>query len=190
MPRQAIFIDRDGTLCRATGSITAVDQVSLEPGATAAVNRFNSHGRQVVVVTQQPGIAFGELDEDTLAEIHERLRLLLLEHDARLDGIYHCPHHPEGTVERYRRACNCRAPGPALFERARDEMGVELEGSFFLSRSAQALRAARACGITTVLIHDEAEPGTAPDLDHRVDSIDAAAELTLRDCAASAVPTS
>ena len=34
---------------------------------------------------------------------------------AVVDGYYYCPHHPEGTVERYRMVCRCRKPGPLLF---------------------------------------------------------------------------
>jgi D-glycero-D-manno-heptose 1,7-bisphosphate phosphatase len=188
MPRQAIFIDRDGVLCHSGGLIATVDPIRLESTAATAIRRLNTHGRQVVVVTQQPGIAFGELDEDTLAELHEKMRLLLLEQDARLDGIYHCPHHPEGTIERYGRDCRCRIPGTALFERARDEMGVALEASFFLSRSRDSLRAAKACGITTVLLGGDS--GGDPAIDRCVDSIDAAADWTLGSRAPSAVTTS
>ena len=157
MPRRAIFVDRDGTLCERNGLVADPEQLRLMPSAAAAVRRFNSRGWQVIVVTDQPGVAFGELDEDILADIHERLRGLLLEQGARLDGIYHCPHHPEGKVERYRRDCACRGPGIALFQRARDEMGIDLDDSLFVGRSAGALQAAAACGIKPADSMDAAE---------------------------------
>ena len=147
MPRRAIFVDRDGTLCESNGLVAAPEQLRLLPSAATAIRHFNNRGWQVIVVTDQPGVAFGELDEDTLADIHERLRVLLLEEGARLDGIYHCPHHPEGKLERYRRACACRGPGIALFERARDEMGIDLDNSFLVGGSSDAIQAAAACGI-------------------------------------------
>ena len=147
MSRRAIFVDRDGTLCERNGLVADPEQLRLMPSVAAVIRRFNNRGWQVIVVTDQPGVAFGELDEDTLADIHERLRLLLLDEGARLDGIYHCPHHPEGKLERYRRACSCRGPGIALFERARDEMGIDLDNSLFVGRSPDALEAAAACGI-------------------------------------------
>ncbi|NIL99570.1 MAG: HAD hydrolase-like protein [Acidobacteria bacterium] len=87
-----------------------------------------------------------------MADFHERLRGLLLEENARIDGIYHCPHHPEGEVERYRRACDCRRPGSGLFDRARDEMGIDLGRSFLLADSEAALRSAVAAGVQPILV--------------------------------------
>ncbi len=176
MPRRAIFFDRDGTLCEQDRSVAAREPLRPVPSAAAAIRRFNSHGWQVVVLTDQPGIAFGDFDEDALAETHEQLRLLLLAEGARLDGIYHCPHHPEGKIERYRRECDCRRPGTALFERARDEMGIDLANSFFFGGSADALRAAAACGLKAVRVHNGR------------DSLDDAAERALRGHAPSVVP--
>jgi D-glycero-D-manno-heptose 1,7-bisphosphate phosphatase len=152
MLRRAIFVDRDGTLSEKTGPVADPEHLRLLPRTAAAIRRINHSGWQVIVVTDQPGIAFDEFDENVLANVHDRLRLLLLEDGARLDGIYHCPHHPEGKVERYRRDCACRKPGIALFERARDEMGIVLNGSFFVGDSPHALQAAAACGMPSVLV--------------------------------------
>jgi len=178
MPRRAIFVDRDGTLCERNESVAAREPLRPVPSAAAAIRRFNNHGWQVVVVTDQPGIAFDDFDEDVLAETHEQLRLLLLEEGARVDGIYHCPHHPEGKIERYRRKCGCRRPGTALFERARDEMGIDLANSFFFGDSAEALRAADACGVKAVLVRNGQ------------DSLHDAAEWALQGHTPSVVPAS
>ena len=37
-----------------------------------------------------------------------------------LDGIYYCPHHPQGAVEEYRQTCDCRKPHPGMLISARD----------------------------------------------------------------------
>ncbi len=150
MRRRAIFVDQDGTLCEA--GVTDPARVRLRPGAGAAVRRLNADGWQVVVLCECPAIALGTLDEAALADFHERLRGLLLEENARIDGIYHCPHHPEGEVERYRRACDCRRPGSGLFDRARDEMGIDLGRSFLLADSEAALRSAVAAGVQPILV--------------------------------------
>ncbi len=197
MPRRAIFVDRDGTLTEKNGLVTDPEHLFLLPCAAAAIRRVNRSGWQVIVVTDQPGVAFDEFDEDVLADVHERLRLLLLEDGARLDGIYHCPHHPEGKVERYRRDCACRRPGVALFERARDEMGIALDGSFFIGDSPDALQAAAACGMPSVLVRTgqgrETEAALARiDVTPAcvVDTIEDAAEWALQQCAAPWAPVS
>lgn len=115
MPRRAIFVDRDGTLSEKNGLVADPEHLRLLPCSADAIRRINRSGWQVIVVTDQPGVAFGEFDEHVLADVHDQLRLLLLENGARLDGIYHCPHHPEGQVERYRRDCACRrCPAPRV----------------------------------------------------------------------------
>ena len=191
MSRRAVFVDRDGTLSGSGGgAVVHPEQLRLLPCAEAAVRRLNEAGWQVVVVTDEPAVAFGELDEGVLADLHERLRGMLLEEGARLDGIYHCPHHPDGCVERYARACDCRQPGCAMFERARDEMGVDLEGSFYVGDKFEGLLAAAACGVTPILIRSGTGRRTESSLDAAgpapacvVDTIEDAAAWVLRHAA-------
>ncbi len=158
MRRRAIFVDQDGALC--TGELAGSGPPQLAPGAADAVRRMNRAGWQVVVVCERPEIALGELDEDRLADFHERLRESLLAKDARIDGIYLCPHHPEGTVERLRRVCECRRPGIALYERARDEMGIDLTRSFFIGDSELALRSAIQAGLRPILVRTSTDRET------------------------------
>ena len=53
-------------------------------------------------------------DEDTtgltIAQIDGRLEEELALGGAFLDGIYYCPHHPQGVVEPYNVECDCRKP--------------------------------------------------------------------------------
>ena len=42
----------------------------------------------------------------------------------RLDGVYHCPHHPDGTVAPFNVACACRKPSPGMLLRAAAELRV------------------------------------------------------------------
>lgn len=196
MPRSAIFIDRDGALIEPAenGPTTTV---TLRPGARAAVRAINLAGKQAVVLTHQPAIARGELDEDLLAEIHERMRSALLEEEIRLDGIYHCPHDASGSVERYAIACACRPPAAGMLERARDEMGVALADSTLIGDRPEALCAANACGIGLVLLRTprgretEArlrELGISPA--HVADSIEAAVEWALQPRETAQAPAS
>jgi D-glycero-D-manno-heptose 1,7-bisphosphate phosphatase len=105
-----------------------------------------------VLATNQAGIARGVMDEARLDEVHDRLRELLASQGARLDGIYYCPHHPQGEVAEYRETCDCRKPRPGLLLRARDEMGIDLEASYLVGDHLRDIEAGRAVGATTVLV--------------------------------------
>ena len=159
-PGATVFLDRDGTINVPAPEgeyITAPEQVALLPGAAKAIRTLNELPASVVVVTNQRGIALGLMGEEDLARVNERLVELLAAEGARLDAIYHCPHE--------KGACECRKPGPAMFERAARELeGVELEGAVMVGDSALDVEAGRRLGMTTIRL-GEPEPGD-PMADH------------------------
>ncbi len=156
-----VFLDRDGVLNREAGLIGNPEGLVVLPGAGEAVALLNRLGLRCVVVTNQPVIARGLCDEETLARIHERLREEIAAAGGKLAAIYHCPHHPEthhdegGNVE-LRRACRCRKPSPGMIFKAMRELNVDLAGAVIVGDRATDIRAGRAAGIRTVLVGDEA----------------------------------
>jgi D-glycero-D-manno-heptose 1,7-bisphosphate phosphatase len=152
MGRRAIIMDRDGTVCDEVGYVNHIDRVRLLPRAAAAIRAANEAGFQTVVVTNQAGVARGYFEESLVEEVHERVRQLLAEEGARLDGIYYCPHHPEVGGPAYRRSCSCRKPSPGMLERARDEMGIDLHASYMVGDSVKDLEAGHRAGATKVLV--------------------------------------
>ena len=152
MGRRAIFMDRDGTVCDEVGYVNHVDRIRLLPRSAEAIRRANAAGFQTIVVTNQAGVARGYFDEDLIHEVHDEIRRRLAEHEARVDAIYYCPHHPEVGTAPYRQACDCRKPLPGMFHRARDEMGIDLERSYVVGDSMRDVEAGRRVGATTVLV--------------------------------------
>ncbi len=164
-PGATAFLDRDGTINEPAAAgeyILDPGEVRLLPGAAEAIARLNALPAKVVVVTNQRGIALGRMSETDLAAVNERLRELLAEGGAALDAIFHCPHGLD--------SCNCRKPGPGMFERAAREVeGVRLGGAAMIGDSALDVEAGRRLGLTTVRLGGSAagdpEPTReAPDL--------------------------
>lgn len=152
MKRRAVFMDRDGTILDEVGYVNHVDRVRLLARSAEAVRRVNEAGFQAVVVTNQAGVARGYFPEWLVEEVHERLRMLLAEQGARLDGIYYCPHHPEVGPEAYRLECACRKPAPGMLLRAAEEMGIELQTSYVVGDTVKDVEAGHRIGATTVLV--------------------------------------
>ena len=152
MGRPALLLDRDGTICEEVGYLREVDEVQLIPGSAEAIRQANRAGLRTIVATNQAGVAHDLFDEQRLAEIHDRMRALLAEEGARLDGIYYCPHHPEARLERYRLACPCRKPQSGLLVRAREELGIDLGRSFMIGDQTRDLLAGVAVGASPVLV--------------------------------------
>ena len=150
--RPAVFLDRDGTINEQMGYINHISRFHLLPGVAAAIRELNENRIPVVVVTNQSGLARGYFPEELLAAVHERMKELLTEHGAHVDGIYVCPHHPEAKREEYRLACDCRKPKPGLLLQAAREMGLDLAASFVVGDRWSDLKTAAACGAAPVLV--------------------------------------
>jgi len=125
-PETGVFLDRDDTLIRDKGYLNDPEQVEILPGTADAIRVLNQAGIPVIIITNQSGIARGLLDEDTLKAIHARLLTDLSDQGARIDAVYYCPHHPEGTREEYRLSCSGRKPEPGLLLMAADAFGLDL----------------------------------------------------------------
>lgn len=152
MKRRAILLDRDGTVCDEIGYLDDVERLRVLPGSARAIAALSAAGFQTVLVTNQSGVARGKFSESLVGEVHERLRALLAEQGARLDGVYYCPHHPRGEVQTYRQDCGCRKPRPGMLLRARDEMGIDLESSYVVGDHLRDVEAGLRVGATPILV--------------------------------------
>ncbi|MHC4226886.1 MAG: D-glycero-alpha-D-manno-heptose-1,7-bisphosphate 7-phosphatase, partial [Planctomycetota bacterium] len=152
MPDKAIFLDRDNTLVEDPGYISDPDQVKLLDGVAEALVELKALGYKLIVVTNQSAVARGIITEEVLAEIHERLRQLLIEKNAFLDGIYYCPYHPEGVVAKYRKKSEYRKPNPGMLLEAADDMDIDLGQSWCIGNNLSDVEAGLRAGCKTMLI--------------------------------------
>lgn len=132
MRREGVFLDRDDTIIKDMVYLDDPDKIHILPKVCDAVTTLNQRNIPVIVITNQSGIARGILDEERLAQIHLRMLSLLARHNARIDAIYYCPHHPEGTVPQYSHACSCRKPEPGLLIQAARDFSLDLESCYMI----------------------------------------------------------
>jgi D-glycero-D-manno-heptose 1,7-bisphosphate phosphatase len=69
-----------------------------------------------------------------------------------VDGYYYCPHHPEGTIARYRQVCDCRKPAPGLVRAAARDLDLDLPRSFVIGDKWLDVALAQNVGATGVLV--------------------------------------
>ena len=150
--KPAVFLDRDGTINEQMGYINHLSRFHLLPRAAAAIRLLNEADIPVVVVTNQSGLARGYFPAELLDQVHEQMRRLLARENARVDGIYTCPHHPEAKMASYREDCSCRKPKPGLFNQAAREMHLDLHRSYVVGDRWTDLKAAAACQATGILV--------------------------------------
>jgi D-glycero-D-manno-heptose 1,7-bisphosphate phosphatase len=111
-----VFLDRDGTLIEDTGYLGDPSAVRILPGAVEALRLLSGEGFLLAVVSNQAGLAKGKFTGPEMEAVHRRFVSAFAAEGVALDAVEYCVHHPEGSVEAYRRACGCRKPGTGLAE--------------------------------------------------------------------------
>jgi len=171
--RPTVFLDRDGTLLREVPYLADADRAELLPGVAEALAMLHQRGLQLIVVSNQSGVARGLLDEGRLLAIQQRIDALLAPSGTRIDAYYHCPHHPAVGVSPERRRCRCRKPLAGLLDRAAEDYGIDWERTVGVGDDLRDLQAFAARRIPSALVgtgkgrsarQQLAELGKEPDL--------------------------
>ena len=140
-----VFLDRDGTLNPDPGYVRSPDQFELLPGVSQALARLKQAGAQLIVVTNQSGIARGLLSVGDLDRVHGKMRQLLDAAGVSLDAIYVCPHHPD-------EGCSCRKPETGMINQAVRERQVDLSRSYVIGDHARDMQLAKRIGSKSLLV--------------------------------------
>lgn len=150
--KRAVFLDKDGTLIENVPYNVDRTRIRLRPGAVDALLLLQGLGYELILVSNQPGVALGRFPPGALRAVEEHLNDLFLAHGFKLSACYWCPHHPEGTVPDYALTCTCRKPMPGLLQVAAAEHGLDLARSWLVGDILDDVEAGRRAGCRTVLL--------------------------------------
>lgn len=163
-PIPAVFLDRDGTLVHARHYPSRPQDLCLYDGIGPALHELQQAGLRLVLITNQSGLARGYFTEQDLTRMHDYLAGELARWDVYLDGIYVCPHHPDGAVPHLAVYCDCRKPQPGLIQRAAADLGLDPTRSWFVGDILDDMEAGKRAGCRTILVDlgTESLPGEGP----------------------------
>lgn len=158
--RRAVFLDRDGTINKLVyykdhgivDSPFLPSQMRLIPGAARAIRLLGKKGFLLVLVSNQPGVAKGNMGRKAFAAIEKELDRLLAKEGASLDAKYYCQHHPQAKLAAYRKKCGCRKPMPGMLIAAARRHGIGLKRSYMVGDGINDMKAGRKAGCKTVFI--------------------------------------
>ncbi|HDL1260364.1 TPA: D-glycero-beta-D-manno-heptose 1,7-bisphosphate 7-phosphatase [Mannheimia haemolytica] len=152
MGKKAIFLDRDGTINIDHGYVHQIDDFQFIDGVGKALKQLQDKGYLLVLVTNQSGIARGYFSEAQFMQLTEWMDWSLDEdYGVVLDGIYYCPHHPEGKGE-YRKDCDCRKPKAGMFTQAIQDLNIDPSQSYMVGDKLEDILAAEAAGVKTKVL--------------------------------------
>ena len=150
--KRAVFLDRDGVITEEVGYLGDVSQLRFIPDSVKALHLFNQAELKVIIITNQSGVARGYFSEGVISEIHQEMNKQLSAEKAFIDAVYYCPHHPEGTVERYAIQCDCRKPGVGMIRQAAEEHGIDPRHSYLVGDKLSDVECAQRAGMRGILV--------------------------------------
>lgn len=151
-PGRAIFIDKDGTLIKDNPYNVDPSKIEFYPEVWEALHLIARRGFLLIVVSNQPGVAKGYFGEVELENLISSFRRTFSEQGLPLSGFYYCPHHPEGVVDGYSIACQCRKPNPGLIFRAARRFNIELDKSWMIGDILNDVEAGNRAGCRTIML--------------------------------------
>ncbi len=149
--KQAVFLDRDGTINIEKDYLFRPEEFEFTPGAVEAIRLLNRSGYLVIVVTNQSGVARGYYTEEDVVKLHSHIDELLQSGGARVDAWYYCPHHPAGGGP-YNQECDCRKPFPGMLRQAAADHGIDLSRSWMVGDKSADMDAGLSAGCKPVLV--------------------------------------
>lgn len=149
---KAVFLDKDGTLVEDVPYNVNPDKIRLCAGALEAVQILAAAGYQILIITNQSGIARGYFSETALIPVENYLRQVLATVDVSLAGFYYCPHHPQGVITEFAINCDCRKPSSGLIKKAAKENRINLQQSWMIGDILNDVEAGNIAGCRTILI--------------------------------------
>lgn len=151
--KKAVFLDRDGVITADPPHYAhRLDQLILIPGSAEAILRLNEENFQVIVITNQSGVARGYYQEADVKSFNDGMSSLLAKEGAHLDAIYYCPHHPDAVMEQYRKNCTCRKPKPGMILAAAKCYSIDCSKSFVVGDKWSDIEAGHSAGCKTVIV--------------------------------------
>lgn len=140
------LLDRDGTLIVEKNYLRWPGDLELLPHAIEGLKLLHAQGFELIVITNQSGIARGLVTVEQVEAIHAELTIRLAAEGVSIKGIYYCPHQPGDD-------CDCRKPRTGLAERAASEHGFKLTECVVIGDKASDIELGRRIGAgSTILV--------------------------------------
>ncbi len=144
--RRAIFIDRDGVICRNRNDhVKDWEEFVFLPGVLEAMSRLAELDLSIVVITNQAAINRGIVSVEAVEDIHSRMVQAIEAAGGRVDRVIYCPHRPDEH-------CACRKPRPGMLLMAAQDLGLDLSQSYLIGDAETDMQAGRAVGAHRYLV--------------------------------------
>ena len=136
------FLDRDGVINKEVKYLYRIEDFEYTECCIEGLHALQELGFQIVIVTNQAGIARGYYTEDDYRKLTAWYLSDLRKEGIKILDVFHCPHHPEGAVQPYVGECDCRKPSAGMFQMANEKYNIEKAHSIMVGDKVSDVKAA------------------------------------------------
>lgn len=147
-----IFLDRDGTMNEEVHYLHKPEDLHILSGVAEALKLLRDAGFQIVVVTNQAGVARGYYTCQDVETLHQYLNEQLKKEGAWVDHFFYCPHHPVHGIGDYKIECDCRKPGTGMFVMAEQYYQIDKSNSYMIGDKLLDVEAGNQYGVKSILV--------------------------------------
>ena len=145
MAIKTIFLDRDGVVNKEINYLYKIDDFEFIEGIFDACLYFQNLGYEIIIVTNQSGIARRYYNESDYKIITKWMLAQFRDRGITILDTYHCPHGPKST-------CECRKPKPGMFFEAKKKHNTDMKNSWMIGDKEVDIKAANAAGIKNTIL--------------------------------------
>lgn len=144
---KTVFLDRDGVLNLDKGYIRHWSDFIFLPGTINGLINLIRSSFQIIIVTNQSGIARGFITEYEYLSLERKIETYLREKGIPITATYFCPHHIEGSIQELSFRCDCRKPLPGMLFKAASDFDINFSEAIMIGDKISDMQAAEAAGI-------------------------------------------
>lgn len=144
---KALFVDRDGVINKEKDYVYRVGDFEFIDGVIEALKKAAVLGYQIIVISNQAGIARGYYSEEDFHRITDWMRGEFRKKGVEITDVYYDPTHPEYGIGKYRRVSARRKPAPGMILDAVRDHRIDLQQSALVGDKLTDIEAGRRAGV-------------------------------------------
>jgi len=173
---KTVFLDRDGVINVDTGHPHIIAEIQFVDGIFDLCTAARNLGYQIIIVTNQAGIAKGHYTEEQFFRVMDWMIGQFRQRGIKILDYYFCPHHVDGLGV-YKKDCNHRKPEPGMILTACARHDIDLENSIIIGDKYSDMEAGRRAGIGTKFLF-KSKPDDGSEVKNDIKNVTKLSEIT------------
>jgi D-glycero-D-manno-heptose 1,7-bisphosphate phosphatase len=140
--KKALFLDRDGVINHDPGDYTySLKEFHILPTVMHALQLAQDKGYEIIIITNQGGVAKGLYTQETVEDIHDYFRSECAKNNIKITHIFYSIDHPEigNSIS--------RKPHSLMVERALQRFQIDPSISFMIGDRDRDVECAEGAGV-------------------------------------------